>query len=55
VGYVINRTSAFFDDELTWERPWQTELNLKVLDPPDSLQAICTKLEKQWLRERVKE
>ncbi len=25
------------------------------LDPPDSLQAICTKLEKQWLRERVKE
>jgi hypothetical protein len=27
----------------------------KVLDPPDSLQAICTKLEKQWLRERVKE
>jgi hypothetical protein len=26
----------------------------KELDPPDSLQAICTKLEKQWLRERVK-
>jgi hypothetical protein len=25
------------------------------LDPPDSLQAICTKLEKQWLRGRVKE
>ena len=26
----------------------------KELDPPDSLQAICTTLEKQWLRERVK-
>ena len=24
------------------------------LDPPDSLQAICTKLESQWLRKRVK-
>jgi len=30
-------------------------IELKSLDPPDSLQAICTKLEKQWLRERVKE
>ena len=26
----------------------------KELDPPDSLQAICTNLEKQWLRKTVK-
>jgi len=39
-----NQYGIFFPDSVRGEE----------LDPPDSLQAICTKLEKQWLRERVK-
>jgi len=48
-GVVIRRSGnqygIFFPDSVRGN----------MLDPPDSFQAIFTKLESQWLRERVKD